>query len=69
MSVSTARKPFLKVVDPVPYKSPDQIAFEEAVTRSDAHTWLGTQQLGYFNVMDLHVALIRGCWCETISYF
>lgn len=60
MSVVPLRKSFLRVVDNVPYKSPDQIAFEESVTRSDAHTWLGTQNLGYFNVMDLHTVLIKG---------
>lgn len=40
------------------YKSPDQIAFEEAVTLPDAHTWLGTQNLGFFNVQSLHEHLI-----------
>ncbi|NCO03106.1 MAG: hypothetical protein GW903_02810 [Alphaproteobacteria bacterium] len=42
------------------YKSADQIAFEEAVTRPDAHTWLGTQNLGFFNVQSLHEHLIIG---------
>lgn len=42
------------------YKSRDQVAFEEAVTRKDAHTWLGTQNLGHFNVQLLHEHLIRG---------
>lgn len=60
MSVVPLRKPFLKVVGSVPYKSPDQIAFEEAVTRKDAHTWLATQRLGYFNVQSLHQHLILG---------
>lgn len=51
---------YLKVVEPVPYVSPSQIAFEEAVERADAHTWLGTQNLGHFNVKQLHKALITG---------
>jgi len=43
-----------------PYKSSDQIAFEEAVMRKDAHSWLATLNLGYFNVQSLHEHLIRG---------
>ena len=40
------------------YKSPDQSAFEEAVFRSDAHSWLIDQGLGANNRYYLHKFLI-----------
>ncbi|NQZ14535.1 MAG: hypothetical protein HRT94_06915 [Alphaproteobacteria bacterium] len=58
MRVSALKESHLQAVQEVPYKSEDQTAFEEAVTRADAHTWLSTQGLGYFNAQDLHEYLI-----------
>lgn len=49
MSSAALKEPFLRVVQSTVYKSPDQIAFEEAVSRrDDAHSWLSNQVFRVF---------------------